>query len=848
MAAVTTKYPPLPGGLRWATLYLDDDGHPTTSEEPLPVGTDNRIGAHLIGCPSPNCGKVKWAKIGDNAAVYCSSCGTQLTRIGGDTDTAGAPVPLTIRVQQAAARRRDHVAGIAHNHARTAQDRATATYNRHQDLLPLVGVSALVVAGTLAAITTHPLYSLAGGVVVVTLAPVARVVAAPLILRKVDAKPLVGTNLKRHLRWFARRENNNPGTLLLGLAGNACLATGGMLTIGGVLGFLPDAALITMGIPAGALLSWSVCRSLAEHLITRRRIAMERARLAAEREAKRLAAEAERLRLEALAAQQPTPATVNEPAHLTAGKQLAEAWKRLADGDVPYGVPVAKSWVVPEDTRPVMASSDDSEGHQIGWEFAIRCQPGAFSNGGLSRASGWLADVLYPSLPKGCVAIVDRPDGAANLASLIVTETMALSQACVWKGPRSIRQEKDGSIWGHEGRTLDGEDVYGRLYAPGQAFGGMVMGTTGGGKTAFALVRALNYLAAGLFVAYHDPKRLVDVGDLVGVIPLGVNDEHRDVIMRSLIAERIRRQSYAASRPYIDRLGRTKCRAGTWDVRRDGPPVVGMFDEFHMNAADKDFVNRFAEQIRLQRSSAMGLDALSQGGGIVDWGGGALRAILKDTSMTVFRMDLSQARLCGYTGTIDPGALPRLPGMYVKADTGSQPIAMRGAYVTTEDVDGCVYDHLFGPDGTPLLTPPELPTETLEVFKTHGLMDLWRLGQGPNGAANLLSDIKTTAPTNPINPGTPKKGEKLPAADVVLVILDATPGGTATDLLRNKHIWSTWGWDTQPALSTITRALESGIKDGSIIRDPQGHHRLTERGSSRAVDLTTNPTTNHEGE
>src|SRR5205823_9201882 len=140
------------------------------------------------------------------------------------------------------------------------------------------------------------------------------------------------------------------------------------------------------------------------------------------------------------------------------------------------------------------------------------------------------------------------------------------------------------------------------------------------------------------------------------------------------------------------------------------------------------------------------------------------------------------------------------------ASAEAPPLPLRTAYVTREDVDGCVFDQLYAPDGTPLLTAPKLPAETVEVWEREGLMDLWRLGQGPDGMSKLLADanalpVPATVPST--QAGTPAS---IPAADVVLAIVFTEPGCPRTTIDNHPAWQAAPGWDKPPAPSTISRA------------------------------------------
>lgn len=838
MTAPTMK-PKLPAGLRWSDVWRDGTGTLVEGAREVPVDADKKIAARLRLCSTDECPVEQWDpfEFGPDGALlpapvrFCPEHGSQLVAVaadGSDADPVGtARQRLTARVQKVLTERRDRALQAAQ--ARLAELRAAAVAEASAKALdmakhrPSLAVSGVALAGGLTAAAMAPVWAVAGGGVAATVGAGAAYAGAYWWKTR-GAGEVVGRAARR-ARTVAHR------------AAAGAAAAGLFTAQAGVLGVdastATGACILAYEMLSGCALTWAVNRRHWEKLWADRRRLRELARKAAEAAAEQ--AQAEVARLESLP-QAPTPAAADETPEAV-GLRMAVEWQRIArSSTVPVGFPMAKTWIVPCETRSVTVPVDGELVH-IGWEFTVEAEPGALvaRNGmtapPLLQAREWLAAMLERD--PSTVSLVDRPEGRANRGLLLLTDKAPLGGAVRSKGPAGVRRAGDGTIYVHIGRTIVGDDVDEAVYTPGQPFGGLTVGHTGGGKSAGNILSILNDLWAGILPVLYDPKQLVDYADFVGVFPIGVTREHRDVILQSLHAERRRRERHLASRPMKDRHGRVRTQQSLWSPAEDGPPIHHYWDEFHMEAKEQQFVASLTELFRLQRVSAMGGDIATQGGGLADFADSVLRGLLNQQRMRLYRMPDNLARLAGYTGTYMPSQLPRLPGMCLTVTAEVPELPLRFAFVTRDDVDGCVYDQLYAPDGSQILFAPKLPPETVEVFEREGLMDLWRLGQGPNGMSNLLS----SSPGSLTTPGAVvAAGGKLSAADILLGIVSTSPG-CARAWIDAHPMWLTAaGGGKPPVPSTVSRAAGQLEKTGLLSRGEGGaDYRVTPAGAARAA-------------
>jgi hypothetical protein len=819
--------------VKTSKVWRGPDGSFVEGSREVPVDDLLNVIGTLLLCREPQCSTEKWVLTEDEPVPvdrYCEAHGSKLVPVSPDASStdpaAGAKLRLNERVKQALVARRERAIENVRAQAQAAVDAATReAQTLARDMrghLPSLAVTAGAMATGIAAVITLPLgITLAAAGVTGSVGTVAAYLAVWLVQQ-----------------WQAQRV----GAELVGRAGKKVRARARHLALGVLAASIWTATAALTGVDpatwpgvtilgAGALGGWMVNRThWASLWATRRRLA-DLARIRGEETAAKLREEAERLAAEAAA-------TPDEPTDdlIEAGRQMAARWAQIScSGTVPVGFLMARTWIVPEETREVTVPSANGAPERIGVEYAVESEPGALVGrvgmpAPLVAARTWLAAMLGKD--PATVSLVDQPDGRPNRGVLLVTDGAPLGNDVEWAGPESIRHDSSGAMHGHVGRTIRGEDVFAPLWIPGQAGGGGTYGHSGGGKSVAIQVKLLNDLAGGIFSILHDGKGFLDYGDFAGVIPLGCTTEHRDVILRSYRAERQRREVHVAGRTRHDRHGRERPVGSAWNVRTDGPVMRAVFEEFHMNAADKAFIAALTEQIRLQRATAQMVNIATQGGGLADTSDSNLRGLLNMASLEIMRMPDASARLTGYSGEFPPSQLSTLPGMMLLIAAESLAIPMRGAFVHREDDDGSIFDYLFAPDGKPLLQAPALPKETVEVFEREGLMDLWRLGMGKGGLNRLLSDVATPDPTSTTVPA-PAAGKRMPVADVILAVALAQPG-CARSAIDTHRVWTVAaGWDKPPVPSSISRPAADLDRDGLIGR-VDGAYSVTAKGKARA--------------
>jgi hypothetical protein len=590
---------------------------------------------------------------------------------------------------------------------------------------------------------------------------------------------------------------------------------------------------------AGCVTAYTVNHSHWQELWAER----DRLRDLARRNAEAAAARAE---ADLTAAETGVVEVIDESDPVEVGRRMAAEWRRIAALDtVPFGFPIARTWIVPEETREVTAPDTDGDTVRVGWEYMIQAEPGALvarpgMPSPIASAGDWISSAM--EMEPWRINLVDRPDGQVNRAVMLVTDRAPLGGIVGYKGRSGIRRTAEGALYGHVGRTLLGDDVERALWIPGQAGGGGRYGVTGSGKTVVTQISLLNDLYAGIFTMLWDGKLLMDFSELVGVIPLGCTREHRDVMYRSVRAEMERRQKYLTTLTKKDRHGRVAPVEALWVPGRDGPPQRWTIEEFHLNARDQQFITDVTELVRLQRSSATMLEIATQGGGLADAGDSVLRDNLNQVSMQIMRMSDRAAGLTGYKGEYMPSRLPRLPGTMLLVEAEASPIPMRSAYVHRRDEDGSIFDHLFAPDGSQILFEPDLPAATVEVYEREGLMDLWRMGQGPGGRERLLSETQEARSGAVVPPSVGADGlPKLAAADVILAVvsqLQDRPQGCGRSDVDNSDAWlRAAAGGKAPVPSTVSRAAKALESDGLLTRDG-GKWRVTEKAAGHAELMT----------
>jgi hypothetical protein len=828
--------PRLPQGLAWSDWWRDERGNAVDGDREMPIDkVSKRIAGWPLLCPIDDCPAEEWFFERPAPQRFCGEHGQPLIEVAADGSTpdpvGGARQRLWAHAKRVVAERRDRAASALRTQAvelRTqAVDAARKASKEGAKHKPTVAASGALLGTGLVAATLSAEAAMVAGGGLATAGAVAAYGGAYWWRSRREGGDLVGRAARRareHARHVAAAS----------AAFGAWLAQAGLLGVD--VSTLGGQVAVGWEVLSGCALAWVVNRSFWERLWEDRRRIAELARQKAEEAARK--AEAEAARLESLPLK---PVAEVEETPEAVGAAMAARWREIARAStVPPGFLMDKTWIVPEETREVTAPID-GEVRRIGWEFTVQSEPGALVSrmGGFQPpmvgAREWLAAMLERD--PSTVGIVDRPDGQANRALFILTDRVPLGGVVEWKGPAGIRRAADGAIYAHRGRSMKGDDVEECLYVPGQAGGGLVVGMTGGGKTAFVVLKLLNRLAAGILPVLFDPKQLVDYGDFVGVFPIGVSDEHREVILAALVAERRRRERLIARKPVRDRFGRARAGESRWSLS-DGPPIWHCWEEFHVVAADEVFVRKLTTHIRFQRVAAMSAELVTQGGGLADLNNSVLRGLQNQIELTTFRVDDHQARLAGRrNGTYSAADLPRLPGMCLVESPSAPPMPLRTAYVHREDRDGSVFDWLYGPDMTPILQAPELPAATVEVFEREGLMDLWRLAQGSGGMERLLAEAEScyTGPA-PSQPAT-AVAARMPAADVLLAIVMSKPG-CSRQFIDTHEAWLTCpGWGRPPNPSTVSRAAGDLEKAGLLTRNKNDgtDYRVLPAGEARAM-------------
>jgi hypothetical protein len=855
----TLKPPSTPAGVHMSNVWIGPKGERVEGPDEVPINsrTLQPCGVPWF-CQRPDCGNGEWVldKSGEDPAAkpkkpYCADHGLELYPQPIDAAdpraVAGAKRTLGQKISAAVRRRKENAVEYAAQRLLDAQRalgeagrRTAADYTAHA---PSLVVATLTLSA--AAVTAQ-----VGDPLIVAASASAFAVAGAVIAYA--AAYLYGRERARQRRQRNELVAGDPLGPARADARTVATATAaaGFWTAGAAglhaAGFGQGTVLGTLMLGVACWLTWLVGRGhwarLDEQLAERRRQAKAEA-TAAVQEAVQQVQEAE-----AVLNPPPPEPVFDENDPLQVGARMAKRWADIAalpDAALRFAV-MPRTRILPQLTRAVMAPEADGGQRRIGWEFMIQGDPGVLVPApGLASpvitARVWLAAML--DRDPMSVALVERPDNDINRAVMLLTDGAPLGEPVPYLGRAGIQVLSNGTILGHDGRDIKGNDTYMPLYIPGQTFGGAVLGRSGGGKSQARRVRILNNLYAGIFTTMYDPKNFVDYSEFAGVIPLGCTTEHRDLILHNLWAEMVRRQQMLAQLVGTDRHGRTRPIEGAWRIERDGPPIMSMWDEFHLESRDKDYVARITTLARLQRATASGVEVATQGGGLADMGDSVLRMLLNQTGMEIYRMSKSQARLGGYEGDFDPQDLPSVAGMVLKVfGEGGQPIPQRSAFVTRDDVDGSVYDHLYAPDGTQILFAPVLPDATLELFEREGLMDLWRMGMGEGGLARLQNDGGTTFVPTPeaagiSRPGNTVKVKEIPAREMILAILAKHKITTLAEIVNHPMWLQDPGRTGYPAQSTVTRAAREMMTEG-LLSDPNTPgvwKGLTPRGQAAAA-------------
>lgn len=641
----------------------------------------------------------------------------------------------------------------------------------------------------------------------------------------------------------------------------------------------------------GLGLSWWTNRDHWERLWAERRrlreLAAEKARRAAEASARLAEQEAAARLAEAQLREQLAQVGATDPDNpLHQGELMRIEWERISRlKTMPENFSqITRTKIVPDQTHEITAP-DPVTGKKvrIGWGYLGTCEPGALVGRGglgspLQAAKDWLVAVLFEGQYDGSqISLVDNPDGRQNTFMIMITERARLGDAVPWRAETAVRVADDGTRYGYLGRSLTGDDLEEILYQPTQAFGGGVIGTTGGGKGGHATRHICNLLLALIFPVLQDPKRLVDYGDFVGMFPIGFTKRHRRMIMAFLHAERARRETKLAASPKTNRYGAAVAGESRWNTHDPatgligvyGQPIEHIWDEFHDQSKDQAFLADFCNLVRFERAAGLGVTLLSQGGGLDDFGNNTLRDLIVQTSLTMYRTgDLSSRLAGGRNQNYSTADLPMLPGMCLRQAPNSPRIPLRAAYITRDpNAEDTVYTTLWGKGAEPVLQIEDpltwISEETIALMKDTGVWDLWMQARTyrpdgtwvPNITALLADDeedeegdevaqaLAQMAP-KAMQPATNRQQQpsqtKMPARQVLMAILHETPGISLQEIYASDGWVRAVGWGKRPPDSTVTRAAkELDPTVGGTLPLPAGAVQKINRGEgSRSWTLT----------
>lgn len=898
--------PKMPSGAFKDDVWLDTDGVLRKHDIELPVDKDTRrINARLFACVVADCPTAEWVLEPETApkTKFCPrdhGPNAQLLAAVPLDDTQADPVAVGRQRQQAwlAGMLADRTSRMAETVREAIAVRTAALKDSARQGLAELGTDMKGHVPSLAASAAIEI----GVIYTVDLAGAleSAAIAANLLAWGAIVGYLVAVQAEKLRLW--RRGEHLEGRAakkarVRGLhAARAIAGTGAYLAatagIDAVWGLDATSGWQTSFLALlGLALAWVVNKAHWDRLWADRkrirRLAEEARIRAAEAEARRLEEEARRLAEEAeLRGRLADVGAYDEDNPLHMGERMKIEWERI--GRLPTareGFPqIDATWIVPDQTRAITAPDPDTgELVRVGWEFLGQCKPGALISRGMPvppvmAAKEWVVSVLEEGrYDPSMISLLDRPGNRQNTFLLMITEKARLGEAVNWKGHAGIRVDASGVRYGHLGRSLTGEDLEEVLYAPGQPMGGMVTGTTGGGKGVHATRYILNCLAAKILPVLFDPKGLVDFADFVGIFPIGFTEEHRNIILLSLRAERERRQAVLAKSPKKNRYGaevkgesKWQCRCADGTIGPFGEPIASVWDEFHDLVKDQKFLGKITNQARFQRAAAIGQLLLSQGGGLNDFGDSVLRGLMNQTSLTSYRADDLQSRLGGNKNSAySTSDLPMLPGMCLRQATGSPDIPLRGAFQSRDpQAEDSVFTWLWGKGGTKVLQIEDpmnwISDETRALWEKTGLMEVWRKARGEkdgrtgtwlwNGLDTLLADAPEpgeedldpqeremqalmrsfTQPAGAVTAapsGSTAGNGRMVAREVLAGILHEDPG-LDLDAIQAHSAWRRApGWAGPPVLSTITRrANDLDPSVGGTIPLAEGAKQLIDRG------------------
>lgn len=870
MPALQRPLPRAPGGANMSTIWRDGDGRLQEHAIELPVDKNtHEINGRLYACVEPDCPTAQWV-IAPKLALpddekHCKRDGHPLSWVPLDP-TQQDPLGSGREMQQSrlAAIWSDKKAAAARRIRESAAVRAAVQTKNDTPghLVKLAGemkghVPSLAAAATIeiGVIYTVDLTSALETASIASVVTVAGAVIGYVVA--VYAEKIRARLRKEGFEGRAAKKARERGLW----AGRGAISTGSFLAVTGMVEGLAglDPATGVESLKWGFLallglgLAWWTNQAHWERLWAQRRrirqLAQDKIRRAAEERAQRLDEEARRLAEEArLREMRAEVEAWDEDDPLHQGRRMAMEWQRISRLETRnIGFPkIDKTEIIPEQTREITAPDPETaQMMRIGWEYVGKCQPGALIAGAgavppIVAAKEWLVSVLFDGqYDAAAISLVDRPQGKQNTFVIMITERARLGDAVPWRAETAVRIDHEGRRYGYLGRTLTGEDIEEVLYDPTRPFGGLVTGTTGGGKGGFAVRYLLNCLLAGILPILFDPKGLVDYGDFAGIFPIGFTARHRRIILESMHAERDRREGRLATAPKTNRYGAVVQGESCWNTRNEatgeidvyGEPIVAVFDEFHDLARNAAFIADLTNHVRFQRAAAMGALLLSQGGGLDDWGSSVLRDLGGMTSRTNFRGGEMQSKLSGKNSKYSTADLPQLPGMCLREATGTPDVPLRAGYISRKPEDeDTVFTTLWGKGTQPVLQIDDplnwISDETKALWEEIGLMEIWMMARGPGGLDRLRADLRedevddedeeiaqVAAAGGVARPTTKTVATKMSGREVVLAILheasQRNPGapGISRKEIEKSELWlRAPGFGALPDPATITRA------------------------------------------
>lgn len=892
MPVTERPQPKLPSGVNKSDVWYDSDGQLRPHAIELPVDKKtHKINGRLFACVDPGCPTAEWAIEPDlePKLKHCPRDGQLLLYVpldpsqddpiatGRQRQLAGLARLWASKQEKAAEKLRKSAMVRAVNETRTAAPQKLAQLAQDgQKHLPSLAAAVTVEIGVVYTVDLRGATAGLALAAMCTWGPLAgywlavQVEKLRLRLRKEGFEGRAAKKARERGLW-AGKAIAGAGVFL-----TAVSALDGLVGLDAGSG--PQWALLSL---LGLALAWLVNKDHWDRLWADRRrlrqLAADNALRAAEADARRAEADAlralEEARLRDLLAD---AGAYDENNPKDCGERMRIEWERIgrldsAPGNFPQ---IVKTKILPDRTREITAPDPrDGTMKRIGWEYLGVCEPGALiARGGMGSpllaAKEWVVAVLFDGqFDAAAISLVDAPGGAQNTFLVMITERARLGDAVPWRAESAVRITDRGDVrYGYLGRALTGEDLDEVLYTRGQPFGGMVAGTTGGGKGGFATRYLLNCLKARIFPVLFDPKRLVDYGDFAGLFPIGFTKRHRRMLLEFLRLERERRQGVAAASPRTNKYGAKVAGESKWDtcdpttgeIGAYGEPIGTVWDEFHDLSKDQGFLMDFTNHVRFQRVAGMGALLLSQGGGLEDWGNSTLRDLVNQTALTLFRTgDLNSRMAGGRNQTYSTADLPMLPGMCLRQAQGSLRVPMRAAFIGRDAQDeDTIFTTLWGKGSTPQLQVEDPLTwishETIAIMKDTGVWDLWMQARNADrsfdpvgGLDRLLAD---TAEDEEDEEGVViMTGARLPARQAAKTVVAQQPAtgrmmarkvlmgilheqpGINWDGVRTHDAWfRAPGWNGPPADATISRAAKD--LDGGTDPMPEGVAQKIDRG------------------